>query len=226
MLRPVPPLKRLVCLVYVLATVACSNDAETPAVATLNQAALPGVYAGVFPCDGCAGIEVSLWLRSDARFFFRQHYPADQTREASNAYSFGRWHAVVDGDAIELVGEGPRRTFESAGTESLLMRTHSTLEHRLTRQPATTDFTDIIRVTGVMQLQGDGASFSECLTGYVVPVSKRGEFARFQHQYRSVIAKGKPAFVEFDGRYAWSAEGAPQSLTIEKFVTIRADGSC
>jgi len=165
-------------------------------------------------------------LRSDGRFFLRQHYPAGEAREASNAYSLGRWSALVDEGVIELVGEGPRRTFEGAGAETLLLRTHSALEHRLTRQPAITEFTDTIRVTGVMQIQGDGASFSECLTGYVIPVSKRGEFARFQHQYRSVIARGKPAFVEFNGRFSWSAEDSPQSLTIEKFVTIRADGTC
>jgi hypothetical protein len=219
-------LKRFFYFLCALVVAACSDDAGMPVASRLDEASLPGVYAGVFPCDGCPGIETTLWLRSDSRFFFRQHYPADESREASNAYSLGRWSALVDEDAIELVGEGPRRVFTRTDADTLDMRTGSTLEHRLTRKPTTTDFTETVRLTGVMQMQGNGPSFSECLTGYLVPVSQRGDFSRFRHQYRSAVGRGKPAFVEFDGRFSWSDEHALQSLTIERFVTIKVNGSC
>jgi hypothetical protein len=68
---------------------------------------LPGTYAGVFPCEGCPGIASTLWLRSDGRFFFRQRYPADNAREAMDAYSLGRWSSIADDRAIELRGAGP-----------------------------------------------------------------------------------------------------------------------
>ena len=219
--------QRLLCFLCVLlAVVACSDDSEQPATAGLDVAALPGVYAGVFPCDACAGIDVTLWLRADNRFFFRQRYPADDVHEASNAYSFGRWAARSGEGAIELQGEGPRRIFESLDAATLRMRTVSELEHRLTRQPATTDFTETVRLAGVMQMPASGPSFSECLTGYVVPVSQRGDYARFRHQYRSAGGRGKPVFVEFDGRFSWSTDHELQSLTIERFITIKVDGSC
>ncbi|MDH4126789.1 MAG: copper resistance protein NlpE N-terminal domain-containing protein [Gammaproteobacteria bacterium] len=219
-------LSRIFIVLFLALAAACSNKVNAPVSAVPNNAVLPGVYAGIFPCDGCEGIEATLWLRADGRFFFRQRYPSDDAHEARTAYSYGRWEPLVDEAAIELRGEGPLRTFESPDAKTLLMRTYSELEHRLTRQSTATDFGEIIRVRGVMQLQGDGASFTECLTGYVVPVSQRGEFPRFRHQYRSAVVSGKPAFVEFDGRYSWSADHAPQSLTIEKFVTVKADGGC
>ncbi|MDA0705319.1 MAG: hypothetical protein O2907_10090 [Proteobacteria bacterium] len=52
------------------------------------------------------------------------------------------------------------------------------------------------------------------------------DVSRFQHQYRSAGGKGKPAFVEFEGRFAWSIDHSPQALIIEHFVTIKANGRC
>jgi hypothetical protein len=219
-------LNRLCISLGLLLIGACSDDVEAPATTTLNEAVLPGIYAGVFPCDVCAGIDASLWLRADHRFFLRQRYLADGNNEAKSVYSFGRWIARAGESAIELNGEGPRRIFDSVDTETLLMRTASPLEHRLGRQPETTDFTETIRMAGVMQMPASGPSFSECLTGYVVPVSQQGDFARFRHQYRSVVGRGKPAFVEFDGRFTWSDEHALQALIIDRFLTIKVDGSC
>ncbi len=219
-------LNRSIIVLIIALTAACGDDAEAPVPTPVENVVSPGVYSGVFPCDGCEGIGVTLWLRADNRYFFRQRYPADGVREGMTAYNFGRWEFLVDEALIELRGEGPRRTFESMDGETLLMRTHSELEHRLARQPAMTDFTDTVRLTGIMQVQGDGVSFTECLTGYVAPVSKQGDFRRFQHQYRSVGGKGKPAFVEFEGRFAWSADHALQALIIERFVTIKTNDRC
>jgi hypothetical protein len=219
-------LNRTLTLLLVVLIGGCGDTSDSGVPAELKVASVPGVYAGVFPCDGCPGIAATLWLRSDGRFFFRQSYPADDAHEATAVYSLGRWGSVVDEPAIELSGAGPRRIFMRLDPDTLVMRTDSELEHRLTRDPAETEFSDTIRMVGMMRLQGAGATFTECWTDFMAPVNKGGDFARFRHQYRSAVQPGKAAYVELEGRFSWSVDGALQSLIIERFITIKSNGSC
>lgn len=214
-----------IVLVTVLGS-GCSDDPNSDSPAKLPEAPLPGVYAGVFPCEGCPGIASTLWLRSDGRFFFSQQYAADDTSEATDAYSLGRWNSRPDDHAIELRGSGPIRTFTHPDSDTLLMQTESDLEHRLTRDLKATDFSATIRMTGMMRMHDRSASFTECLTGFVAPVSKGGDYARFRHQYRSAVRPNKLVFVELKGRFSWSVDSVPKSLTIERFITVKADGAC
>jgi hypothetical protein len=204
----------------------CSDDSDRDSSEELLEASLPGVYEGVYPCDGCPGITATLWLRADGRFFLRQRYPADDSREAMDAYNLGRWSLIADDRAIELRGAGPRRTFVRTDRDTLLMQTDSDLEHRLTRDPTKPDFSATIRMAGMMRMLGDSASFTECLTGFVAPVSKGGDFARFRHQYRSAGGRNESTYVELEGRFSWLGDGTLKSLTIERFVTVKANGAC
>ena len=206
--------------------VGCDDSGDSDSDNTLPQASLPGVYTGVFPCQGCPGIASTLWLRSDGRFFFRQTYAADESREAFDAFSLGIWQSIIDDRSIELSGVGPTRTFMSLDTDTLVMRTDSELEHRLVRDPGAPRFSATIRLAGLMRVQVDSVLFTECLTGLVATVSKAGDYSRFWHQYRSAGRSNEPTFVEFEGRYTWSGDGSPELLTIERFITVKADGAC
>ena len=77
----------------------------------------------------------------------------------------------------------------------------------------------------MMNPGGGGASFAECLTGLVMPVVKNREYTRFRHQYRRLGARGRPSHVILEGRLQWSG-GAPKSMTIERFITIKPDADC
>ena len=215
----------LIVLVIVLVG-GCSDDGDSDSPEELPKASLPGIYTGVFPCEDCSGITSTLWLRSDGRFFFRQRYPEDNAREAMDAYSLGRWNWIDDDRAIELSGSGPKRTFMRLDRNTLVMRTHSDLEYRLTRDATTADMSATIRMEGTMRTLGDSVSFTECLTGFVAPVSRGGDFARFRHQDRSAGRQSGPTYVELEGRFSWSDDGSPKSLTIERFVTVKANGAC
>ena len=219
-------LNRLLVLLGTILVVGCSNDRGSDPAADQPRASLPGVYEGVFPCEGCPGIASTLWLRSDGRFFFRQKYAADNTGEAIDAFSLGRWSSITDDRAIELSGLGPRRVFIRMDRDTLIMQTDSDLKHRLTRDPAAPEFTATIRLAGTMRKVGVGASFTECLTGLVAPVSKSGDFARFWHQYRATGRSTEPTYVELEGRFSWSDDGTPKALTIERFITVKAKGAC
>lgn len=219
-------LNHLLILLVIVLVSGCSDDGDSDSPEELPKASLPGVYAGVFPCEGCSGITSTLWLRSDGRFFFRQRYPEDNAREAIDAYSIGRWSSINDDRTIELSGSGPRRTFMRLDRDTLVMRTNSDLEHRLTRDSTTADLSATIRMEGTMRTLGDSVSFTECLTGFVAPVSRGGDFARFRHQYRSADRRSEPTYVELEGRFSWSGDGSLKSLFIERFITVKANGAC
>ena len=164
-------LKRLVLMPLIVIVGACSDDGDGRSGSDLPPSSVPGVYSGVFPCADCPGIATTLWLRPDGRFFYRQHYPEVDDREAMTAYSLGRW-TQGDGDSsIRLAGAGPARTFSRGEEHTLLMQTDSHLEHRLSRDPAAPDFLEAIRMTGMMHMQGNGASF---ILAIPAPVPQHG----------------------------------------------------
>ncbi|MEJ2298277.1 MAG: copper resistance protein NlpE N-terminal domain-containing protein [Woeseiaceae bacterium] len=203
----------------------CGEGPESSASQPLPTESLPGVYSGVFPCDGCPGIPSRLWIRADGRFFLEQQYPAAADRDKTAVYSLGRWGFSDDRYRVHLDGSGPRRTFARPDRDTLVMQTPSDLEHRLTRDQATPDFTSIVRMTGLVRRNEGGLTFTECLTGLVLPISRDGDFSRFHHQYRSIGGR-RPVLAELEGRFHWSDDGAPRTMTIERFVTLRAGQSC
>jgi copper homeostasis protein (lipoprotein) len=217
-------MKRLLILAVVFLVGACSSDSMSPADS--HDPSLPAVYSGTFPCINCAGIQTTLWLRPDMRFFFRQQYLDDSGRKGEASYNLGRWSWDARGNVLELKGAGPARRLTHPDRGILIMRTESDLEHRLSRKQATLDFTPTIRVSGMMKVTGDSATFTECLTGFVAPVRKGGEFARFRHQYRSAVGGSEPAYVELEGSFSWSGDGSLKSLTIERFVTVKDNRAC
>jgi hypothetical protein len=78
----------------------------------------------------------------------------------------------------------------------------------------------------MMRVHGNSVTFTECMTGLVAPVSKGAEYSRFQHQYRSAGQSGEATFVEFEGRFSWADDGAPKLITIERFITVKENGTC
>jgi len=219
-------LDRLLIVLSVILVVGCSNDRDSDSDANLPLASLPGVYDGEFPCDGCPGVPSTLWLRSDGRFFFKQRYVENDARDAVDAYGLGRWRSIPDNRTFELTGAGPKRIFTRVDADTLIMQTDSELEHRLTRDPTAADFSATIRMVGKMRMRGGSAWFTECLTGFEAPVRKGGDYARFRHQYQSAAERNKPTYVELDGRFSWASDGALKSMTIERFITVKANGGC
>jgi hypothetical protein len=200
---------------------ACNDAPDRQAPPGVPISALPGVYAGQFPCGNCPGILTALWLRSDGRYFIRQRYLADENDDETIAYGLGRWRWVDADRTVLLTGDGPPRIFTWPDPDTLVMRTKSELEHRLARDPGAPDFTSSIRMTGTMRVSADGTRFTECATGLEAAVEKGGDYRRFLHQYRSAVARGEPAVVEIEGRFSWSNDGDPVSLAIDRFVTVK-----
>lgn len=219
-----PTMVRIVSAITVLAILltGCSGGSDTDSRLELPVSSLPGTYSGVFPCESCPGIPTTLWVRSDGRFFIEQEYPEVDGQPAMNAYNLGRWNWIVSDQDLQLQGSGPRRTFVRPDRDILVMRTDSDLEHRLTRVSEATRFSAVISMSGLIQKRGKSVSFTECLTGFTAPINRGGDYARLMHQYRSVGGDG-PTYVELEGRFSWSDDGSLKSVTVERFVTVKAE---
>ncbi len=204
----------------------CGGEKDTGSTSNLPLTSLPGVYSGEFPCEGCPGIATTLWLRSDGRFFMEQTYPAVDERPAMNAHGLGRWNWSVEERTVLLHGSGPVRRFVRWDTDTLIMQTDSDLEHRIVRDRAARHFLATVNMVGMTRMRGGNAWFKECLTGFEVPVSRAGDVSRLRHQFRSASERGRAVLVELEGRFAWAPDGAPESLTIERLVTVKTEGGC
>lgn len=218
--------KRIASVLLFALVAGCGNEYDDQSATVLPPASLPGVYSGVFPCDGCAGIPTTLWLRPDGRFFLRQSYPLDTTNTADDVYGLGRWNLSSGSDAVELRGEGPLRVFSRPDRDVLIMRSMSDREHRLDRDPGAPEFSATMRLSGMTRILGNDVSFRECLTDLEASVSRSGDFSRFWHQVRSVGRSREPVYVELEGRFTWADDGTPRSLLIHRFITVRADSAC
>lgn len=221
-----PPGLRAVDIVWsqmllLVVLTACGDSVDRQVPPGTPVSALPGVYAGQFPCVNCPAISTTLWLRADGRYFIRQQYLADENDAEATAFGLGRWDWVDADRTVVLTGEGPQRIFTWPDHDTLIMRTQSDLEHRLVRAPGAPEFGSSIRMAGTMTMAGAGALFTECATGLEAPVEKGGDYRRLLHQYRSVAGVGERALVEIEGRFSWSTDGAPASLTIDRLVTVK-----
>ncbi len=221
-------LLRIGFLVLCALPAACGDAPEEEDVPAPPPATLPGVYAGVYPCANCPGIDTTLWLRPDGRFILEQDFPGDEASGEAplTSHALGRWRWRAEERVLALTGEGPERLFERPEAELLLMRSSSPLEHRLERRHAAPEFGGRIRLRGMARPRGEGHVFSECLTGYELPLAKGGDYKRFARQFRSVVPRGQAARVDIEGRFTWAADGSPGALAIERFVTLRTDGAC
>jgi len=205
---------------------ACGEEAVEDTQQPKSVESIPGVYAGVFPCDGCEGIEATLWLRTDGTFFLGQRYAATVDRDVMDVFSLGKWQAIAAGHEIELTGKGPVRTLARSSDDILDLQTGSSLPHQLLRNESLTGIDDPIRMEGNVRLGSNGAVFTECLTGLAAPVSESGDYRRFLHQLRGAGTSDRTVPVELTGRFSWANDGGPQAFIINRFETIKPDRDC
>lgn len=215
----------VVCAVALVLLAACSGDPDTapaPAAPPVDPPP-PGVYAGTFPCDDCPGIEVTLWLREDGRYFLRQQYLPTAAREGGTFYSLGHWTWRGDAERLALAGGGPERLFAREGEDDLSMQTTTGLPHRLSRLAEAPAFSDTLSLEGEFDLASGEPRFRECRTGLVWPVNKTADYRRLRHQY-GTLPRGSAAFVNAEARLA--ATDAGETLVIVKLIRVEEGRRC
>lgn len=79
---------------------------------------------------------------------------------------------------------------------------------------------------GVVSRRGEQIVFAECLTGLETPLAKGSDYPRFLRQFRSVSGGRAELTADIEGRFKWSADGSAESISIERFVALRAGSGC
>jgi hypothetical protein len=224
-----PMIRFLASALVVLACLAgCGRDSGGPGTLVPVPSSLPGVYTGTLPCSNCPSIAATLWLRNDGRFFLRQQFAGENGAVDGQAYALGRWHWDPHAGAAVLKSVGPERQLTALDDDRLRLRVASLAEHVLTRDPAAPRFTDRVRLDGESELVGQGAVFTECLTGLRLPVAEAAAFKELRRQHRLVNSRGKIARSSVEGRLMTLTENdtTVEVLIVDRFITLKPGTGC
>jgi len=205
---------------------ACGDDAARPAAPEpVDLAALPGVYAGTFPCRNCPGIDVRLWLRPDGAFFMRQDYLGAAEEPAERAHATGRWTWDSGPALLSLRSAGPERAFRYRDARLTLQGPGD--PHVLARAESAEPFTDRLALQGRYDSVTGAGTFAECYTGLRLPVTDDARGRDLRRRHRAVSPAASPALVAVEAHlaYAQGAEGA-EFLAVDRFVSLRPGAAC
>jgi hypothetical protein len=222
--------KRLVISALLLAAVTgCGRESSEEAVATTPMpTGLPGVYAGAFPCSNCQAIAAMLWIRDDGRFFWRQSYVGAADAHDEKTYSFGLWSWDEAAGEVVLQGRGPARHLVPLDADRFALRTASAVEHVLERDPASPPFRDSALLEGESTIAGNGAIFTQCVTGLQWPIAAAGALKELRRQHRVLNATHKIALTTIEGHITAVANGGEthEELVIDRFVALKPGAGC
>jgi hypothetical protein len=222
--------RRLVISTLLLAALtACGRQSSEHAVATTPMPPrLPGVYGGAFPCSNCQAIAAMLWIRDDGRFFWRQSYVGSADGRDEKTYSFGLWSWDEAAGEIVLQGRGPARRLVPLDADRLELRTASAVEHVLARDPASPPFRDSALLEGESAIAGNGALFTQCVTGLQWPIAAAGALKELRRQHRVLNATHKIALTTIEGHITAVADGdaTREELVIDRFVALKPGAGC
>jgi hypothetical protein len=204
-------------------TVAACGDADSgrETVASVDVATLPGVYAGVFPCQNCPAADARLWLRADGTYFMRQDYRAAEGDDVEHMYSLGRWAWDAGGAELILRGRGPERRF-AYDSGALHMR-GPRLPHVLERDGATAPFTDRLMLEGQYESGIGAGTLSECATGLRLAVRDDASGRNLRRRHRAISPANRAVWVSVEAHLIY---GPGEALAIDRVLAIRPDHDC
>jgi hypothetical protein len=224
------PYRRLLLSALLLAALAgCSRQSSDEEVATTPMpSGLPGVYSGAFPCSNCQAIDAMLWIREDGRFFWRQSYAGTAGAADDKTYSFGLWSWDERAGEVVLQGRGPARRLAPLDADRFELRTASVIPHVLGRDPTAPPFSESALLEGESTIVGNGATFTQCVTGLEFPVATTGALKELRRQHRVLNATHKVALTTIEGHITTATEGGAtrEVLVIDKVVGLKVGTGC
>ncbi|AOP42242.2 envelope stress response activation lipoprotein NlpE [Edwardsiella piscicida] len=159
-------------------------------------------FQGTLPCADCGGMEMSLFLDKDGSFVLKSIYRASRDGDQSFA-EYGRWQRTAD--RLVLIGsDGEKRYFRPVGNDMRLLDASGneidspfnyTLRAATSPPPVTA-----MNVKGMYRYMADAATFHDCATDNVYPVSNTIELEQAYINARP--APGQAVYVEMKGHFA------------------------
>ena len=203
---------------------------------------LPASFTGTLPCADCAGISYHLDLWPDQTYHMRRVYlGVDDSPDDARGYGndeLGQWYADPANDKIILFGaaEMPLH-WEVKGPDRLRKMDiqgnpiESELDYDLTSDGHLTQ-TDLegLFLLGEMTYMADTATFRECVTGRIYPISQEGDYRALERAYLAdADGPGEPLMVHVEGSLVMrSAMEGPdrRSLVVDRFIQTRPPTGC
>ena len=194
-------------LAALIALPGCNNMTDTQTLQPVQSERLEPMqqsWRSVLPCADCEGIETSLFLEKDGSWVMNEHYLGGKGEPSSFA-SYGSWARTAD-KLVLTDSKGEKRYYRAKGEtlEMLDREGHpivSSLNYTLEPVKASLPTTPMA-MRGMYQVEGKGATFTDCATGKRVAVADSKHLAQ-----RYVTAGGQSILLEVEGHFAQYATG-------------------
>jgi heat shock protein HslJ/uncharacterized lipoprotein NlpE involved in copper resistance len=207
----------------------------TPPAAAVAQARPDLGFAGTWPCNGCAGRQVTLSLFGDHTFRLRIREVDARGGTVAQAHDIGRWGSegarrVLRGGheapmVFELGDDGALRLLDPLGRPALQ-------DAPLRPLPAVDPVPGPIPLRGMYVYLADAASFTECRTGRRWPVWPGGAHAALERAFLDWRATGGegPVLVSivgrFDARPPEAGLAPREGIVVERFDRLWPRETC
>lgn len=173
-------------------------------------------FSGVVPCADCSGIKTSLFLQQDGTYILQETYQGAKGGDLIVA-SYGKWARTAD-KLVLTDSKGGKRYFHPEGENLQMLDTHgepiaSQANYQL--KPVKQDMPKTpMALIGMLQFSDDIATFSDCATGKIFPVS--GNKALKQGYMAARREPNELVFVSMDGHFI--AEPSSEQGVMQKMV--------
>jgi len=205
-----------------LALTACGEAAsDRESAPPVDIGTLPGVYAGVFPCENCLATDARLWLRPDGIYFMSQDRRAAEDGEVESTHTIGLWAWDTGDRELVLRAHGPERRFYYA--EDTLRMLVPGAPHMLERDGAGAPFTDRLPLEGQYESSAAAGTFTECVTGLRLPVRDDAAGRNLRRRQRGVSAASRPVWVSIEGHLIY---GQAEVLAVDRVLAMRPGRGC
>ena len=239
---------------FVIVAAACGRESESqrsdevPAAAptvtsapasdlgiTLQELRLPATFKGTLTMLDDEVREVTLELRADERFLWRETPVAKDGSTGASEYDRGRWYLAYGGRQLVLIGkgEGPRK-FEPEGPERLRALEGAGIAGvggYIARSEEGVAFEDPYGMQGMFSYMADAASFTDCLMEVRFPVAMANDYLALERAYLGVDREpGEGVLVNIEGHLAqrprMEGAGTVENVVVDRFIAISPGESC
>lgn len=187
-------------------------------------------YSGVLPCADCSGLKTSLFLQQDGTYILQEVYQGSKEGDQSFA-SYGHWARTAN-KLVLTDSRGEKRYFHPKD-ENLEMLDHSgepiVSSFNYTLKPVQQSLPKTpMALTGMMQYSADAASFKDCATGNIFPMSANKTLEAGYLAARK--APNQLVFISMDGHFMTEPsmeEGQMQRAVVaDKNISFDANKVC
>jgi copper homeostasis protein (lipoprotein) len=214
---------------------AAASAATSDVGITLQELRLPAAFAGTLTMIGDGLLEVTLNLRADERYLWREIPIAKDGGTGAPHYDRGRWYLAYGGRQLVLIGEseGPRK-FEPEGPDRLRALEGAGIAgvgQYIARAVEPVSFEASYPIQGMFSYMADAASFTDCLMEKRFPVAMAGDYRMLERAYLDVDREpGEAVFVSIEGhlvrRPRMEGAGTEENVLVDRFVAISPGGRC